>query len=290
MHISQYICKGIEVGELYGSLIKSYQTGLLVTTGIAGYLSAVRIPALYDLAVLAGTLFLAVSGSTILNMVYDRDIDALMDRTKGRPLPAGLLGVRGALWVGFFTAGTGLLWALTINLFYASILLLGIFLDIGVYTIWLKRKTAWSIVLGGISGGMPILAGRVFALGQIDIVGLFFAVAILLWIPSHIMTFSMNYYEDYRRARIPTFYSEYGSVFTRLVIAFSTLGAIISLGTGAILMNIAFEAVVMLGLLSCAILVIAIIGLLRPSLSLNMLLFKYASIYMLGAMLLISIF
>jgi hypothetical protein len=92
-------------------------------------------------------------------------------------------------------------------------------LDVLVYTIWLKRRTPYSILFGGISGGMPILAGRVLATGQLDAIGVLLAAAILLWIPTHIMTFHIKYQQDYASAGVPTFPSVHGISVTRTLIA-----------------------------------------------------------------------
>jgi len=98
-----------------------------------------------------------------------------------------------------------------------------------IYTLWLKRRTAWSIVWGGISGAMPILAGRVLATGHIDLVGILLALAILFWIPTHTLTFSIKFREDYSNAGIPTFPSTYGETFTRATIAISSVLAALAM-------------------------------------------------------------
>ncbi len=104
----------------------------------------------------------------------------------------------------------GVGWAVLQNSYYGMVVFAGLFFDVVVYTIWLKRRTSWSIVWGGISGGMPILAGRVLAIGQVDFIGLLLLMAVLFWIPTHILTFSMRYYDDYLAAKVPTFCSAYG--------------------------------------------------------------------------------
>ncbi|MBW1644691.1 MAG: protoheme IX farnesyltransferase [Deltaproteobacteria bacterium] len=215
---------------LYRPLIKSLQTGLLLVTGLTGYMSA-RCPVMtLDIFLgLIGSLFLAISGSTVLNMVLDRDIDARMARTANRPLPAGKISVKEALFLGLTLSLTGLIWSFSLSFLYGIVVFAGLFIDVVIYTIWLKRKTAWSIVWGGVSGGMPILAGRVLGLGELDIIGGLFSLAILLWIPMHILTFSMHYYNDYARAGIPTFPSTYGNKNTRLIIALSSLGVAFSM-------------------------------------------------------------
>ena len=192
--------------SLYWKLIKSLQTGLLLATGLAGFMSfkcpVFNLPLLTGVAV---SLFLSISGSTVLNMWYDRDIDAKMKRTCFRPLASGEVSSKEALSLGVILSFLGVGLALIIDPLYGLIVFLGIFFDVLVYTIWLKRRTCWSIIWGGLAGGMPILAGRTLAVGHIDWVGSLLAVGILFWIPTHIMTFSMRYHNDYQAAGIPTF-------------------------------------------------------------------------------------
>jgi protoheme IX farnesyltransferase len=276
--------------SLYWSLIKSLQTGLLLATGIAGYLT-VRCPVTNwsTLLSLGGSLFLAISGSTILNMWYDRDLDARMQRTACRPLPSGRVSSREALWLGLGLAGVGIGWALAVDWLYGGIVLAGLFFDVVIYTIWLKRRTPWSIVWGGISGGMPILAGRALGAGQIDGIGLLLALAVLFWIPTHIMTFSMRYYKEYKIAKIPTFPAVYGFPVTRLIIAISSLLAALSIGLAGIGVGITWGYLRVLFVLSVGLLILAMSSLARPSERVNFGLFKYASLYMLSAMLLLVV-
>jgi len=269
-------------------LIKSLQTGLLLATGLAGYVSA-RCPVTNWTTLLgvAGSLFLAISGSTVLNMVYDRDIDAKMKRTDGRPLPAGQVSPREGLYLGVLLAGLGVGWALVLSPLFGAIVFAGLFFDVVVYTIWLKRRTSWSIVWGGISGGMPVLAGRALGAGQIDAIGLLLALGVLFWIPTHIMTFSMRYHEDYQRAGIPTFPSTYGLRTTRAIIAIASLMAALAMAGAGVGIGMAWGYLRLLAVLSGGLFVLALASLARPSEQVNFGLFKYASLYMLNAMLLI---
>lgn len=220
--------------HLYWSLIKSLQTLLLMITGLAGYMTA-RCPVTTrpTMLGLGLSLFLTISGSTILNMWYDRDIDAKMARTEKRPLPSGKIDSNEALRVGLILSLIGVAIAGAMDPLYGLIIFGGLFFDVVVYTIWLKRQTAWSIVWGGISGGMPILAGRALGIGHIDWTGFILMLAILFWIPTHILTFSMRYYKDYSNAGIPTFPSTYGFSFTRATIAISSILATIMIGFAA---------------------------------------------------------
>ena len=276
--------------RLYWSLIKSMQTGLLLLTGLAGYMSA-RCPVTtwQTLLGLTGSLFLAISGSTVLNMWYDRDIDAKMGRTAKRPFPSGQINPLEGLIFGLILALLGVGWAVVLDPLYGLIVFAGLFIDVVIYTIWLKRRTPWGIVWGGLAGGMPILAGRALGIGHIDWIGLLLALAILFWIPTHILTFSMRYYEDYERAGIPTFPSTYGFRATRLVIALSSIVAALMIAAAAIGIGMAWGYLRLLGVLSIGLLFLAIIAVTRPSKRVNFGLFKYASFYMLSSMLMLVV-
>jgi protoheme IX farnesyltransferase len=136
--------------RLYWPLIKSLQTGLLLSTGIAGYLSS-RPP--FSITLLLGlivSLFLAISGSTIMNMWYDRDIDARMKRTHMRPAASGQLDQREVFVVGMTVSILGIGLALLIKAAYGLVVFAGWFCDVIVYTVWMKRRAGWSMLRGWI--------------------------------------------------------------------------------------------------------------------------------------------
>ena len=279
-----------ETRKKYWPLIKSLQTALLLITGVAGYMSfKCPVTNITGLLSLAGSLFLAISGSTVLNMWYDRDIDASMERTRKRPLTTGLVQPEEALKLGLALSTLGVGWALILDPLYGSVVFAGLFFDVIVYTIWLKRRTAWSIVWGGISGGMPILAGRVLATGGFDWIGIMLAASILFWIPTHIMTFNIRKFDDYKRAKVPTFASTYGIDATRKIIAASSVLATIFIGISSYGVGITIGYLRIMAVLSAGLLILAGLSAVNPSKKLNFGLFKYASLYMLSAMLLISV-
>ena len=271
----------------YLPLVKSLQTGLLLITGLAGYMSA-RCPVLNLTTVLGLTasLLLSISGSTVLNMWYDRDIDAKMPRTCNRPLSTGETSPKEALVFGLALSIIGVSWALIIDPFYGIVVFAGLFFDVVIYTIWLKRRTAWSIIWGGISGGMPVLAGRVLGTGQIDWVGIALALGVLFWIPTHILTFSIRYHEDYQKANVPTFPSTYSFQATRLIIAISSVLATFAFGLASYGVGLSWGFMRLLVVLSAGLFVLAVQSLRSPSDRITFGLFKYASLYMLSAMLL----
>lgn len=272
---------------LYIPLIKSLQTSLLLLTGVAGYLSAHTTVNWLHFWQMLPSLFLAISGSTILNMWWDQDIDAKMKRTHKRPTSAGQVTREEVFNLGMAVSVIGIGWAVMVNWLYGLVVFAGLFFDVVVYSMWLKRRTCWSIVWGGISGAMPILAGRVLAVGQIDVIGVLLACAVLFWIPTHTLTFSLKFFDDYQSAGVPTFPSTYGEAVTRFAIAFSSVVAALTMGWASVWIGVTAGVLRLIIVLSAGLFFLAITTVFRPSDRVNFSLFKYASMYMLFAMLLI---
>jgi len=276
--------------KAYWELTKSKQTFLLLITGWAGYASAGPLSTNWvAMLSLLGSLFLAISGSTALNMYVDRDIDAKMPRTIKRPLPAGVLLSREALVFGALLSVIGIGWAFALSPLVGIVVAAGLFFHAGVYTIGLKRKTPFSVIPGGIAGGMPVLAGRVLGTGSIDLVSVLLALSVLLWIPIHILTFAMRHAKDYQAVNVPTFPAIYGERKTRLVLSVSTV-----LAGMAIVFAVYLNGVQGFYLLASLIAVVLLIALavfcsVFPSKKRNFLLFKAASLYLLASMLLVGL-
>jgi protoheme IX farnesyltransferase len=275
--------------RLYWPLIKSLQTGLLLSTGVAGYLSS-RPP--FSVSLLLGlsiSLFLAISGSTIMNMWYDRDIDAKMKRTHMRPAASGRLDQKEVFAVGMWISVLGIGSALVIAPLYGLVVFAGWFFDVIVYTVWLKRRTCWSILWGGISGAMPILSGRVLAVGEIELVGILLGLSILFWIPTHTLTYSMKFRKDYKNAGVPTFPDTYGDRLTRLTIAISSVLAAIAIGWASILIGMSAGFLSLIAVLTAVMLILAFATLRIHTDRMNFMLFRYASLYMLSAMIILTV-
>lgn len=195
----------VDVKSFY-EVIKPKQTMLLMVTFVVAYLVAAKsINPIHFIQAFTATI-LTVAGTTALNMWLDRDIDALMPRTKKRPVPSGRLTPEGCAVYGSILFILGVLIGLNISPQFVLILSLGLFFDIIVYTILLKRKSPYSIVLGGLAGAMPSLAGWVAVSGislPSVMPGIVISTIVLLWIPSHIWYLSIHFEDDYRRAGIP---------------------------------------------------------------------------------------
>lgn len=283
------IIKGRSKIALYIPLIKSLQTGLLLATGIAGYLSA-QMPVNLDVFIsMSISLLLAISGSTIMNMWYDHDIDSKMKRTHKRPAASGQLSRTEVFRVGMTISILGIGWAVIIAPLFGTVVFAGWFFDVVVYTLWLKRRTCWSILWGGISGAMPILSGRVLAVNEIDLIGILLALSILFWIPTHTLTYSMKFRNDYKNAGVPTFPETYGERFTRITIAVSSILAAVAIGWASVLVGLSAGLLSLIAVLTAVMLILAFATLRIHTDKMNFMLFRYASLYMLSAMIILSI-
>jgi protoheme IX farnesyltransferase len=188
--------------------------------------------------------------------------------------------VRFATALGVVLSVPGLLLSWALGPMFGAVVTAGFLIDFVIYTAWLKRRTPLSILIGGLSGGMPALAGRVLAVGRIDVVGILLAAGVLLWIPAHILTLAMRRADEYGGAGVPVWPSVYGHVATRRLIAGSSMiGALTLLAAGA-LIGVHSGALMVLALLGLALCALAVGGLVRPSDKHDWLLFKAASVYM----------
>lgn len=265
-------------------LVKAKQTALLVYTGIMAYLVSVHPIGINfrTILLLSLSLFLAISGSTLLNMYCDRDIDAKMDRTKNRPIPSGKVSAGVVLNLGMFLAIIGTIIAYWINLITMIVIFLGMFFDVGIYSLLLKRRTKWSIVVGGVAGGLPVLAGRTAALNSIDTVGILFFIIVLLWIPIHILslaTLPINM-RGYSNANVPMWPLVSGVNQTRMVIAISAILEVTIIMITGIILNINHLTQIPLFVFGIVTLFLAIKNIIRPTHRRTFRIFKLASIYM----------
>jgi len=183
-------------------LTKPKQTFLLLLTSIFTYLGAGGIrPDI--LLILTAAMLLSISGTTSVNMALDADIDAMMPRTKNRPVPSGRVSIIEALSFGLFLFIIGLSLSYLINPWTAFATFLGMAFDILVYTMWMKRRSPLSIIFGGVAGAAPSLAGWAAARGSIELQAIMIALITILWIPSHIWYISIYYLDDYAAAEVP---------------------------------------------------------------------------------------
>ncbi|MFN2215417.1 MAG: protoheme IX farnesyltransferase [Anaerolineales bacterium] len=280
--------KRVRLKEDILPMLKLRQTFLLTLTGVAGYLARATFPIDgWQFLGMIVTFLMTISGCTILNMRADKDIDGKMSRTASRPLPAGKVNPKVALTIGIILILVGIIWSFFLSKIYFYLALAGIFLDLIVYTYWLKRQTAWSVLWGGFSGGIPILAGSALAIGRVDLVGIVLCLAIVTWIPSHNLTLGILNAKDYLNAGVPTFINTYGRTFTQVVIILSTLVEVVLLALGFAWLGFSPVILGILVLFGIAITSVALLAWRNPSPLMILKNYKYSSIYMLAVMLLL---
>ena len=149
-------------------------------------------------------LGLSAGGANAVNMWYDRDIDPLMERTKGRPVPSGRLPAARALAFGVLAGVASTVLLLAADGWVAALAsLLGYLYYVFIYTMWLKRKTPQNIVIGGAAGAFPPLVGWAAVTGHIALAPVLLFLIIFLWTPPHFWALALYRQDDYRRASIP---------------------------------------------------------------------------------------
>ena len=206
------------------ALTKPRVMTLVVFTGLCGLLVApvALHPVLGFTAILC--IALGAGAAAALNQWYEADIDALMKRTAGRPLPAGRMDRDSALHFGVgLSVFSVLLMGLATNWFAAAVLAVSILFYVFVYTIWLKRRTPQNIVIGGAAGAFPPLIGWAAATGQADTLPLLLFALIFLWTPPHFWALSLFVRSDYAAAGVPMLPVVAGARATRIQILLYTL-------------------------------------------------------------------
>lgn len=200
----------------FWSLLKPRVMSLVVFTGFAGmYVAPGSLhPLLFGIALFAIAAGAGASGA--INQWYDRDIDAVMSRTKTRPIPAGFMAPAEALTLGLVVSALSvLLLGLATNWLAASLLAFTIFFYAVVYTVWLKRRTPQNIVIGGAAGAFPPMIGWTAVTGSLSIEPLLLFAIIFMWTPPHFWALALVKNEDYTRAKIPMLPVVSGAVETR---------------------------------------------------------------------------
>jgi protoheme IX farnesyltransferase len=208
----------------YLALLKPRVMSLVVWTALAGLVVAPT--SVHPVIAFASLLAIAAGAGAAgaLNMWWDADIDALMARTRLRPIPAGLIEPRQALFFGLTLSLIAVLTlALAANLLAAALLAFTIFFYAVIYTMWLKRSTPQNIVIGGAAGALPPVVGYAAATGSVTLDSLILFAIIFIWTPPHFWALALVKSGDYARAGVPMMPNIKGADRTRLEILIYTL-------------------------------------------------------------------
>lgn len=195
----------LEVVRAYVALTKpTIIVLLLITTIPAMVLASEGWP---DVRLVLSTLlggFLSAGGAAAINQFADRDIDMVMRRTRGRPIPAGLVSPASAAWFGVTLCVASVVWlAWQVNVVSAALAAAAIAMYAGVYTYGLKRSTVQNIVIGGAAGAAPPLIGWAAVTGTIEVEALLLFLIVFYWTPPHFWALSLRLEDDYREVGVP---------------------------------------------------------------------------------------
>jgi protoheme IX farnesyltransferase len=203
---------------VFTSLTATFVAGNLLSNGLS--------PVTWITAAVAITS--GCAGCNALTNYVDRDIDAIMSRTRHRPLPSGRITPAAGLRFGLALVAISILLSFTINLLSVLWMALGVLDNVGVYSLLLKRRSVLNILLGGFSGGLPVLFGWSAAtagpIGSISLLPILMAGLVFLWIPIHIWFLAVTFRSDYAKVGVPMLPVVIGSVpAIRLIVIFSMI-------------------------------------------------------------------
>ena len=218
------------------ALLKPRVMTLVVFTGAIGlFIAPVHVhPLVAAIAILC--IAIATGGAGAINMWYDRDIDALMRRTAGRPIPCGRIAAGDALayGIGLSVFSVALLWLAT-NAVAAAVLAVSILFYVLIYTMWLKRSTPQNIVIGGAAGAFPPIIGWAAATGQIGLLPVLLFATVFFWTPPHFWALSLYACKDYGDAGVPMLPVVKGARHTRRqILLYTVLLTLVSLAPAAL--------------------------------------------------------
>jgi heme o synthase len=268
----------------YYELTKPKIWYLLVFTAFG---SALTASFLFDISISAGIWILLILGvaagsaaADTLTGYNDRDIDALMDRTKGRPIPSGRISPRNAFIFGIILAAISLVCSWFLNIYAFALMAFGLFDNIIVYSKWLKRTSQANIVLGGFSGGAPAMIGYVAVTTQSIEIGIIMAGLVFLWIPTHIWSLALHSRKDYAKAGIPMLPVVQSEKKSVRIIAVTTILMVLFSIFPFFINEFGLIYVLTASVFSAAMLALSLWLLIRPSEKAAWTVFKFSSPYL----------
>jgi heme o synthase len=268
----------------YYELTKPKIWYLLVFTAFG---AAVTASLLFNIPIQPLTWILLIGGvaagsaaADTLTGYNDRDIDAIMDRTKGRPIPSGRVSPKNALIFGLILTAISLIFSWFINIWAFALMAFGLFDNILVYSKWLKRRSKTNIILGGFSGGAPALIGYVAVTTQNIEIGLIMAGLVFLWIPTHIWSLALHVKKDYTKAGIPMLPVVYSEKKSVRIIAWTTLMMVVFSILPFFFNQFCLVYLITASIFGVAIIALSIWLLTKPSEKVSWIVFKFSSPYL----------
>ena len=189
----------------YYDLSKPQIMYLLVFTAIATMIVNKGFSNSIDLVIIAIAVGFGSAGSSALTGYIDRDMDKIMDRTKNRVIPTGKIKPVNSVIYGLIISSLSLIIAYIINPLCAIFMFIGIFDNVVIYSLLLKRRHSSNIILGGISGGMPVLIGysAITTPETSWLTAVLMSALVIIWIPAHIWSLALYFKEEYQKVNVP---------------------------------------------------------------------------------------
>ena len=268
----------------YYELTKPKIWYLLVFTAFGAAISAswlFDIPiSLVTWILLLGAVAAGSAAADTLTGYNDRDIDAVMERTKDRPIPSGRISPRNALIFGLVLASISLIFSFLINVWAFLLMAFGLFDNIIVYSKWLKRTSQYNIIWGGFSGGAPALIGYVAVTFQHIEIGFVMAGLVFFWIPTHIWSLALHVKEDYKKANVPMLPVVSSETKSVRIIAVTTLMMVVFSVLPFFFNQFGLIYLATATIFGIVMLVLSIWLLVKPSEKASWLVFKFSSPYL----------
>jgi heme o synthase len=268
----------------YYELTKPKIWYLLVFTAFGAALTA---SLLFNISIQPLTWLLLIGGvaagsaaADTLTGYNDRDIDAIMDRTRGRPIPSGRVSPQKALIFGLILTAISLIFSWFINIWAFALMAFGLFDNIIVYSKWLKRRSQLNIILGGFSGAAPAMIGYVAVTTQNIEIGLVMAGLVFLWIPTHIWSLALHFKRDYTKAGIPMLPIVSSEKKSVRIIAWTTLMMVVFSILPFFFNQFGLIYLITAGIFGVAMIGVSIWLLTKPSEKVSWIVFKFSSPYL----------
>ena len=268
----------------YYELTKPKIWYLLVFTAFGAALTA---SLLFNISIQPLTWLLLIGGvaagsaaADTLTGYNDRDIDAIMDRTRGRPIPSGRVSPQKALIFGLILTAISLIFSWFINIWAFALMAFGLFDNIIVYSKWLKRRSQINIILGGFSGAAPAMIGYVAVTTQNIEIGLVMAGLVFLWIPTHIWSLALHFKRDYTKAGIPMLPIVSSEKKSVRIIEWTTLMMVVFSILPFFFNQFGLIYLITAGIFGVAMIGVSIWLLTKPSEKVSWIVFKFSSPYL----------
>ena len=274
----------IDKAMVYVRFTKPKVWGLLVFVGVVSALIAIpafNLRYLWLLTAVVLALAAGSSGAESLTNYLDRDIDSRMLRTNRRPMVTGEVTPASAIITGVVLIAISIAIPLVVGRFIAAgFMAAGVIDNVFIYSYLLKRKTPWSVILGGFSGGIPVLVGWYMISNVASFIPWFLFSLVIVWIPIHIWSLAYMYHDDYARAGVPMLPVVYSDRVSAECISFSALLLVLFSFIPVLFGGAKILYIILIGIAAVPVLIYIVRFSRKPDRKSSFLLFKYSSPYL----------